>query len=317
MNLQEKSRQINDMLFDLTAEYLAVSLYNESISKQDILAMFEGDLKRKWSTDVDRAEVESFESGKDALSIYLNRAGIYDSLPEALFHRFADNRNATGEDMAKESMLLKTEEKQARKFFRPFENEIFLQRTEVALNENEVFKSLYSDLLNELIPGFWNIDEKIPAKYVSKLICFLPFANKIAGNPELTAQCLEKLLSEKVNIELKNEEKHHTESAISVSDFSGGRLGISKLGADLVMGQNPTGFIGRLLFKIGPLTNTDPNDFFVDGPADLLLNCFFGYFIPAELDIEIKLISNKETRKFSLGSEQAAGKSFLGYNTAL
>ncbi len=132
MNLQEKSQQINELLLDLTAEYIAVGLYNEGISKRDILAIFEGDLKRKWSTDLDRAEVESFESGKEALSIFLNRTGVYDSLPEALFHRFSDSRNATGEDMAKESMQLKNEEKQIRKFFRPFENEIFLQRAEVA-----------------------------------------------------------------------------------------------------------------------------------------------------------------------------------------
>lgn len=305
------------MLFDLTAEYLAVCLFNEGVSKRDILAMYEGDLKRKWSTDVERSETERFESGGEALSIHLNRAGIYDSLPEALFHRFSDNRNATGEDMAKESMQLKTEEKQVRKFFRPFENEIFLQRTEVALNENEVFKSLYSDFLNELIPGFWKIDERIPAFYVSKLVRFLPFANRIAGNLELTAQCLEKILSEKVIIELKNEEKYPVDSENNAPDFSGGRLGISKLGTDLVMGQNPTGFIGRLLFKIGPLKNTDPKDFFVNGPADLLLNCFFGYFLPAERDVKMKLVSDKGTRKFSLGTEQATAKSFLGYNTAL
>lgn len=317
MNLQEKSRRINDMLLDLTAEYIAVCLYNEAVSKRDILAMFEGDLKRKWSTDVDRAETESFESGKEALSIFLNRAGIYDSLPEALFHRFSDNRNATGEDMAKESMLLKNEEKQVRKFFRPFENEIFLQRTEVALNENEVFKSLYSDFLNEMIPGFWNIDARIPASYISKLVRFLPLANRIAGNLELTAQCLEKILAEKVNIELNNEEKYSTDSVNIASDFSGGRLGISKLGADLIMGQNPTGFIGRLLFKIGPLKNTDPKDFFVNGPADLLLNCFFGYFVPVELDVEMKLVSDIESRKFLLGAEQTSAKSLLGYNTAL
>ncbi|MFW6257794.1 MAG: type VI secretion system baseplate subunit TssG, partial [Prolixibacteraceae bacterium] len=241
----------------------------------------------------------------------------YDSLPEALFHRFSDSRNATGKDMAKESMLLKNEEKQVRKFFRPFENEIFLQRTEVALNENKLFRSLYSDFLNELIPGFWDIDEKIPDKYALKLIRFLPFAAKIAGDLELTAQCLEKVLSEKVNVVLNNEENFPVNLPNSNSEFSGGRLGMSKLGADLVMGQNPTGFIGRLLFKIGPLENTDPKDFFVNGTADLLLNSFIGYFVPAELDVEMKLVSDKETTKFLLGSEQAAETSFLGYNTAL
>jgi hypothetical protein len=317
MNLQEKSRRINEMVLDLTAEYLAVCLFQEGISKRDILAIYEGDLKRKWSADVDRAEVETFEGGKHALTICLNRTGIYDSLPEALFHRFNDNRNATGEDMAKDSMLLKTEEKQVRKFFRPFENEIFLQRTEVANNENEVFKNLYSDFLHQLIPGFWNVDERIPDYYVSKLIRFLPFANRVAGNLELTAQCLEKIISEKVTIDLKNEEKNVLESEISPPDFEGGKLGKSKLGSDLIMGQNPAGFVGRLLIKIGPLQNTNPKDFFSNGPAGLLLKCFFGYFVPAELDIEFKLIPENEKRKFFIDDSQETAQSFLGYNTAL
>ena len=317
MKLQEKSRWINEMILDLTAEYLAVCLYHEDVSKRDILAMYEGDLKRKWSTDVDRTEVESFEAGKAALSIFLNRNGIYDSLPEALFHRFSEKRNATGEDMAKDSMLLKNEEKQVRKFFRPFENEFFLQRTEVALNENEVFKNLYSDFLNQLIPGFWKVDERIPEKFASRLIRFLPFANMIAGNLELTSQCLEKIISEKINVELKSEEKIFAGSGNAKLDVNGGRLGMSKLGTDLVMGQNPAGFIGRLLLKIGPLENTNPKDFFVNGPADILLKCFIGYFIPAELDVEIKLIPEKENRRFFLSDNQETAKSFLGFNTAL
>jgi hypothetical protein len=317
MKLREKSETINTLLFDLRAEYLVSCLLAGEVSQKDILAIFDGPLKRKWSADVSYSEVESFEDGKDTLSIHLNRAGIYDSLPEALFHLLNDNRNAKGEDMAKESMRLKAEEKQARSFFRPFETEIFLQNVSVAYKESQEFQSLYSDLVNSLVPGFWKIDEKIPSKYASEIIRFLPFAHKLTGNYDLTAQCLEQILEEKVSIELCHEENDEEVDNVSFPQAVGGSLGKSKLGTDLVVGNSVSGFIGKLVVKIGPLKNTKTKDFFPDGPADLLMNCFLGYFIPVELNIETKLLMDNGQQMFGLSTETEAGNSYLGYNTVL
>ena len=88
MNLQGKSNQINELLNDLKAEYLGACLLREGLSKRNILAIFDGDLKRRWSTDISNAEVESAESENEVLCIHLNRSGIYDLLPESLFTVF-------------------------------------------------------------------------------------------------------------------------------------------------------------------------------------------------------------------------------------
>lgn len=112
MNLKTKSENINQLGLDLRAEYLVSCLVCEGIKPSELLAVFDGDLKRKWTTDIGRSEIETFGKGKTVLSIHLNRAGIYDSLPEALLHETSDSKNATGEEMAKDSMRLKAEEKQ-------------------------------------------------------------------------------------------------------------------------------------------------------------------------------------------------------------
>lgn len=317
MNLQGKSNQINELLNDLKAEYLGACLLREGLSKRNILAIFDGDLKRRWSTDISNAEVEIAESENEVLCIHLNRSGIYDLLPESLFHSFSDNKNTSGHDMARESIQLKAEEKRVRSFFQIFDNEIFLQRTQVALVESKILENIYSNFLNGLITRFWKIDDKIPSKYIFKLVRFIPFAYEISGNNELTALCLENILEEKVTIEMTNKEKICDDSDNLFTEIKGGQLGKSKLGFNLIMGQNATGFIGRAIFKIGPLKSTAPKDFFVGASIYRLLQCFYDYFIPAELDVETKLIIQEDKLSFSLSTDNESAISFLGYNTAL
>ncbi len=322
MNLQKKSAAINTLLYDLKAEFLIALLLSEGMSQKDIMVVFDGVLKRKWSTDINYSEVEEFENGDETFSIHLNRAGIYDALPEALFHRFSDIRNSTGEDMAKESMRLKAEEKHVRLFFRPFENEIFFRNVFVAMKENRKFQDLYSEFLNGLIPGFWRIDEKIPQKYISKLTRLLPFAHQVTGNYSLTARCIEFVLDEQVRIEFRDDEVetarmsgHDTDK----NDMKGGCLGAGRLGYDMIAGRTASGYIGRLLIHIGPLKNTDPKDFFKGGPADLTLNCIYSYFIPVELDVETRLKAEKKENFFILTDDAGVESemSYLGYNTAI
>ncbi|MBN2738645.1 MAG: hypothetical protein JXR70_16810 [Spirochaetales bacterium] len=315
MNLYEKTDYINKLLLDLKAEYLISCLFEDGVEPHYILAIFEGTLKRRWSRDISYAEVEEFENGEEALSIHQNRLGIYDSLPEALFHRFPENKNATGKEMAKESMIIKGEEKKARIFFRPFENEIFLQNVQIALNETRLFQSLYLDLLNGIIRDFWKIDDKIPHKYVSKLFKVLPFVHQIIGDYKLTAKCLEHILEEKVNIEYRNEDPN--EDMVCEHGLNQFSLGESILGVNSIIGKKVTGFIGRLVFQVGPLKNTNPKDFFYDGPIAHLLDCFYDYFTPVELDIVTNLLLGDKQSKFILKRKTDPLISYLGLNTMI
>ena len=97
MNIYEKYELINSLLYDLRAEYLVAGMLAGGITAKEITASFDGVLKRKWSADINFAEIEKYENGEEALNIHLNRSGIYDALPESLFHEFIDNRIASVE----------------------------------------------------------------------------------------------------------------------------------------------------------------------------------------------------------------------------
>lgn len=316
MKLEAKSKNINKLNLDLLPEFVVSSLLNEGINQKNILAIFDGNLKRKWSKDIDYSEIENFENSTEAISIHLNRTGIYDSLPEALFHQTADDKNARGTDMAKDSMRLKAEEKQTRLFFKPLENELFFQSVFLKNNETKLYQNLFADTLNGLIPGFWKIDDRIPSKYVSRLIKLIPYTHKITGNLKLTAEALEFILNEQVNIEL---DLNVPDKIIFATNSNNeGKLGEGILGQDFIMGHNVTGFIGQLIFEIGPLKNTAPMDFHENGPANILIETFIGYFTAMEYDVTTILLLEKEKSKFHLSDKrEGAEPSNLGFNTVL
>jgi len=317
MGLKEKAEFINSLNDDLRAEYLVASFLEEGVSLKDMLVALDGELKRKWSADISSAEVESFENGEETLSIHLNRTGIYDVLPEALFHDNPEKRNATGEEMSKESRRLKAEEKQIRLFFRPFENEFFIQKVRVAMNETLELQKLHLEFLDGLIPGFWKTDKKIPSNYASKLIKLLPVVHKITGNYTLTASCLSEILEEDVHMELLSEEPGDVKSGENGGEISSFSLGRIKLGKDTVLGHHVSGFFGKLRVKIGPVKNSAVKAYFKNGPADRLLDCFYGYFVPVELDVETVVLPGKTQSRIKLPADFETGDSFLGYNTML
>ena len=77
---------------------------------------------------------------------------------------------------------------------------------------------------------------------------------RITGDLNLTAQCLEYILNEKVIIVPSDDE--NTDSVISEMANHTGVVGESKLGIDTISGEMANGFIKRLIFSIGPIQNS-------------------------------------------------------------
>ncbi|HDR50114.1 MAG TPA: hypothetical protein ENN90_00635, partial [Mariniphaga anaerophila] len=242
---------------------------------------------------------------------------VYDSLPEAFFHPFPENKNAGGAELAKDSMKLRTEEKRARMFFRIFENEIFWQGVQATVKEDMELESLYAEYLNGFIPGFWNLDKNIPREYAARLVKYLPYAHLITGNYRLTALCLEDILREKISMNTDACELDEPVEKEPLTKAKTGVLGRSQLGKDFVPGHKTAGFVCRLTVKIGPLENTSPVEFYKEGYMNSLLKSFFSYFLPVEVDVETRLVVSDRKKAFVLGSEKEEEKALVGYNAVL
>jgi hypothetical protein len=311
--LDEIGWYINRLSFDLKAEQILAFL-EESINLREIIVTHEGQLQRVWSKDVAGALVESLANGRDFLNVRLNRDGIYDALPETLFHDLTGSDCSSGADMAKESMRLRTEEKESRLFFKPLENEIFLQKVKLADMENRLFESIFTDKLMGLISDFWKLEDNLPGKYISLLTRLLPFAHLITGDKVLTRLSLEFIIDEKVELkECFSDESGFLPDHVTAS----GKIGECDLGANSILGEYVNGYPISYRFIIGPVKNMLTSQYVKNGTMERFLRCFFNYFIPVYIDANATFVLSYEQSLLVLDDENDINVSYLGYNSVI
>ncbi len=306
---------VNHLSIDLKAETLIAMLLKDSLDTKDIIIAFDGQLKRKYTKDVSKALLYEFESGEKAITFHLNRDGIYDALPESLFHSFSEEALVRGEEMARDSMKLKNEEKEARSFFEPFESQIFFQLANLASRENSLFNNMYSRLLQGLIPDFWNISREIPLEFADRLIRMIPMAHKIVGDIELTTQAFEFVLNEKVLIEFNS--AHGKQNVKNSTTSLGVGLGEGFLGIDTFSGNMPEIFIGNIRISVGPICHLEINQYLKGGWIKTLLDYLCSYFLPMELAVNTIMIPGRDQTEFVLNEAEPEKNSYLGYNSVL
>src|SRR5215210_4195113 len=127
---------------DFRAEVTAAELVEAGVDADRILILMLGALKRPFSKDVESiAEELSEYDHKEYLLVKTPREGIYDMLPEGLFHHpTMHNSGKTEKEIIKLMKERRMEEQQARKFFLPFEATINFLRMQMALYENRLDK---------------------------------------------------------------------------------------------------------------------------------------------------------------------------------
>ena len=310
---REISDYINQLSVDFKAEAL-LALFEDRLDFTKILASYEGQLKRAWSKDVSKADVLNLSAGPEFLNIKLNRDGIYDCLPEAIFHDLAGKDCSTGSDMAKESMRIKVQEKESRLFFQPIENEIFYQGLLLSAEENRLFELIHAHKLMGLIPHFFEIEAGLHPAYIAKMIKLIPLAHLIAGNATLTAQCLEFVFEEKVCISSTWPEEYDLKSD---EQENVGLVGNLTLGFDSLVGNLVNGPVKLFHVKIGPVEKRETIELIMNGSLNNFLNTFYGFFMPVEVDLKTQFFFKEEDACFVLANENETETSYLGLNSVI
>jgi hypothetical protein len=265
---------------------------------------------REYSRDLIQSEIKEDERKATLLEIQLSRGGIYDQLPEGFFfqHREQKQRTLAAADMASDYKENKKKEAGIRRFFLPFENDFFWQRLQLEQEESRLLEGLQSGILNDYFTEFWNISGTIPKKFTAPLILLLPYAHRIAGNISLTAECLEQLLAEEVQVSVKKSFHTHSESVSS----SG--LGDSQLGLDMLCGQDFREDSPLIQFEIGPLEGSAVSDYLQGGSRFELLETFSRFFVPAGMDVQFEVRVQKQEENMFM---ERGNYPVLGYSTVL
>ncbi|MGB8490780.1 MAG: hypothetical protein WCE64_06945 [Bacteroidales bacterium] len=305
---------VNSYPSDIRAEVLLADLLLAGLSPSDLLIFFTSSFKRGYSNDILKAEKLPLNNGKEILGISLARDGLYDLLPEGLFHTSPDSALSSGKGMASDSKKDSKIEEETRKFFLPFENEFFYQRVLLELRERSILQKLNDNSLEDFFLDFWRLDRSLPEGLIIKLSAILPFIRDIVGDFRLTANCLGAILGEEVTHTIQYKSTPCIVKAIDQADY-GCCLGRTDLGVSSVIGSQSPENCKLIRFIIGPLENSGIEPYLENGDIARFIGCFFRYFIPMEIDTEFNVILPAEQQKFILGTDKVP--TIMGYNTVI
>ena len=299
-NLEEIFNQLLRVYSNIKAEVLITEMQsNLDLADDDFLIANQSTFSRAYRRDI--IDTNS-TAHKNKLTVNLSRNGLYDILPEGLFHTQELSKD-TSSYVARRK-IVKEEEQAARSLFAPLENEFFHQKLNVERNEKTLLDD-FSNLNDDFLIDFWKIDKNISEDYILKLIRLLPHSHKIVGDFELTRLCLERVLNEKVtflrkNVALPNEISKHD-------------LG-TQLGVDTVLESDTNEvMLPALEVTIGPVSVNNIQKFLNETEVLNFIEAFYAYFIPMEMEVITKLIVNKDS-EFLLGD---ANSTILGISTQL
>lgn len=285
------SFDINNFHTDYKAAVLAAELVEAGFDINRLFIWPSGSARRNFSKDVLNVEWYAPDGGyKNYLCIKSSREGLYDMLPEGLFHASVPySSTRTTEELIDQIKLHKEQEKQARKFFLPLEAEINMFRVLIELHENKIDKkNIYNDLVEIFRPG-WEIFELLDQQQANIFLHLIPLLHEAKGDLVRLEQVVTLMLGWPVKV---------TTGMAGVWLGDGGSiLGESKLGIDLVAGNTFLEGDEEVTITIGPVSVTDALQLMPGERLEQVVKWLVGYFVPGDVSTRMEVeIINKEMK---------------------
>lgn len=271
-DLEHIAQEITALKYDIKAEVLVSDLIqHKHIKENQCIVEKEGQFSRSYRFDVLDASVKDYlYDATQMLYISLSRDSLYDALPEGMVHsKNADTSKKGIETMVKEYRQQKEEEKAARLFFAPLENELFQFNVQTEIFESSFLKEINSSLAPDVLYTLWNVPTSFEAVLASKFISLLPYAHKIIGDLDKTCEVLSLLIGEEVKVNIREYDNY----ADTAQDTL---LGNCYLGLDTIAGTDYTDYTKHLDLQIGPLQHTELPEYLHQGAIKQFLAFFIG-----------------------------------------
>lgn len=303
--LENILNELKSVFEDIKAEVVVSEiLENSNVDFSNLTINNTSTFKRPYRRDIIDYKQSLTNIDNYTLNFNLSRNGIYDSLPEGVFHNPSDPA-LKSLSYQKKREKQKQEEREARLFFQPIENETFNQYVNIEKEERALIDR-FTDVKNNFLLKFWQVDKSLPKKYLLKLIKLLPSIHKISGNLELTALCLERIIDEKVTLEKVNSPYKVPNNKEEKGE---------NLGVDLVLGVDESIVLHpQINATIGPINEQNIKNFVDDSPTMRFIQVFYEYFIPMEMEVNTQIDYEHNNKGFVLHENEPA---LMGLTTTL
>lgn len=300
---------------DLKAEVVAAEMVDNGAATIDqLMIVLLGASKRTFRKDVDSMYEETAKyDHKEYIMINTHKEGIYDMLPEGLFHQPALPKTATTEaEILAYMRQHRVEEQNARRFFLPFESAINHQRIQLALYEGRLDKGAHHDELLELFADHWEIFDYLDTAQANIFIQILPLIHDLRDDHRMVETIFHLIFNLPVKINMRRQRPIKNPKPI-FSLLSDCRLGVNMATANDVY----DGGEDELIITIGPIGNAQLQQFSAGSTNHKILELLCGYLLPIHIETSVEYELGEQDKTFRLADKQNNFNSTLGLSTFL
>lgn len=304
MKYEERALQAPDGM-DLLAEEWALRMLNEQeLPMQDCVFQALGDHGRSHRQEIARIKLRNLP-GTDHPVAYmeLRRNGLYDGLPEALFHEAGSSRTV------KQNAVEDRNEQHAREFFRPFEQELWRLRVALRAQEHDLVATGTARVHGRALASLWLLPDFLASAERAALLQVLPLVPQVYGDLPAVAACFAHVLGHAVRISQRGP------GPVPVHDALRAGMGEMALGGNSVVGDRFfDGWPGILVAVEGIPVRlmAEPVRY---KRLRTLARVLAEHFLPAHLDVEYAFTVSGEDEGITLGSE--GSPALLAMNTRI
>ena len=299
---------------DFKAEVIAAELIDNAVPAEQIMILMLGSRKRSFRKDVDAVTEEiSDYNNKEYTLITTHKEGLYDMLPEGLFHSPTLPKTATTQKEIIDNIKKhRIEESNARRLFLPYEAAINHLRIQMTLFESRLDKGAHHNELVNLFKNYWGIFKHLDTNQSNIFLQVLPLTHNIRDDYEAAASVFELIFAVPVKI-TGRPQKHLKINNPVFSTLSDTKLGINFTTGNAVF----DGGEDELLVSIGPIDNLQLKLFGPGTKNSKILESLCDYLLPAHIDIitHFELLETDQVTR--LADTENAHNATLGLSTYL
>lgn len=300
--------QIENITSDIRAEVIVAALVENGLKIDDIVINPVGISQRNVRKDL--IDVYNKEGGADNgeyLFMDVSREGLYDTLPQGVFHQpKVIGKKRSTDDLIDEMKLFKKQEEAARLFFLALEKEYGRIRVTEEQEERKSILGFSEHYKFDLYLKIWPELRKIDQKYLTLLFQLLPESYKILGNNELISKLLEIVCNKPVEVKIIDD------CRVNFGNNIHNNLGTCLLGFDFILGNQYIDFDPQIEIHIKEIKREELIEFLPNGKLRNVFDLLCEYFFSYSTEINVLLSLQKEEEGVFLSSGEVV--SYLGYN---
>lgn len=315
MKRRDLSQLLTDTLdTDFKAEVIAAEMIENKVPAEEIIVISLGPSKRSFRRDVDAVSHETSDyNNKEYTHITTHKEGLYDMLPEGLFHSPTLPKSATSQKEIIDAIKIhQSEERNARRFFLPYEAVINDLRIQMALYESKLDKGARHNELVDIFKNYWEIFKYLDTNQSNIFLKILPLIHDLREDYDIAKTIFELLLLTPVAIIVQLQRPLICDTSMfpGLDDV---RLGVNFITASRVYDS----YENEIIVRIGPLANAQLKEFSPGSGKRKILDLLCDYFFPVHLDVSIEFDLSDSDKVLMLADGVNDFNATIGFDTYL